>query len=86
MFDRVERQRKKMMKKAVSITRKQMNVLLKVLSDADMPCVVWWEYDADKNTDNKFLVIHNNVYVVYDYFNELKIPDELLEDAEVKDA
>jgi len=77
MFNRVEKQRRKLIKRATPITREQSLKLAKVLGEIGLPYTAFFDYE-DGPTDNKIIQLSNDVFIVNDYFNDFKLPGELV--------
>ena len=73
MFDRVEKQHKKLIKKAIPITFEQYLKLNKVLEEIKLPYTTFFD------CEDKIFYLSNDVFVVKDYFKDLKLPYELVE-------
>lgn len=69
MFDRVERHRKKCIKKATPITREQWLKLVKVLAEIGLPYTTFWDY-GDGPVDDMVICLSNDTFIVKDYFGE----------------
>lgn len=78
MFNRVEKQRRKLIKKATPITREQSLKLAKVLEEIGLPYTAFFDYE-DGPIDNKIIQLSNDVFIIKDYFNDFKLPSELVE-------
>lgn len=78
MFDRVERQCKKLIKKAHPITKEQCLKLERLLKEIELPYVTFFDGNGEL-TDNKIIHLSNEVFIVEDYFGEFRLPNELVE-------
>lgn len=78
MFNRVEKQRRKLIKKATLITREQYLKLVKVLEEINLPYTTFFDY-KDGPKDDKIIHLSNDVFIIKDYFNDFKLPSELVE-------
>lgn len=76
MFNRVERQHKKLIQKATPITREQYLKLTKVLNELGLPYTTFFDYDD--GIDNKVIHLSNDAFIVEDYFGDFKLPGELI--------
>lgn len=80
MFNRVEKQCKKLIAKAHPITIEQSYKLTRVLGELGLPYTVF--FDDDEGIDNKIIHLSNDVFIVEDYFKDFKLPGELVESIE----
>lgn len=80
MFDFVEMRKKKIMKNAVELTRYQYLQIIKVLKEIGLPYTTFWNFNSDDSTDDKFIQLSNNTFVVKNYFSDFKIPESYLEE------
>lgn len=69
MFNRIERYRRKRIKKATQITRQQSQKLIKVLAEIGIPYTVFYNY-GDGSVDDKVICLTNDTFIVKDYFGE----------------
>ena len=76
MFDRVEKQRTKLIKKATPITRKQYLRLRKVLEDIGLSYTMFFD------GEDKVMQLSNDVFIAKDYFSDFRLPSELVESIE----
>ena len=77
MFNRVERYRKRCIKKATPITREQCLKLTRVLAEIGLPYSVFFDY-GDGPVDNKVICLSNDTFIVKDCFEDFKLPGELV--------
>jgi hypothetical protein len=68
MFDRVEKHRKKCIKKATPITGEQWLELKKVLFKLGLSYTIF--FNGDKKTDDMVICLSNDTFIVKDYFGE----------------
>ncbi len=68
MFNRVERYRKKCIKKATPITREQYLKLTRVLGEIGLPYTSFFDY-GDGPEDDKIIHLSNDTFIIKDYFN-----------------
>ena len=78
MFNRVEKYRRKCIKKAHPITREQYLKLTNVLAEIGLPYTTFFDY-GDGPVDNKIICLLNDTFIVKDYFGDFKIPSELVD-------
>ena len=78
MLNRVERHRKKLIAKATPITREQCLKLTRFLNEINLPYTAFFDLEDD-SIENKIVHLSNDVFIIKDYFNEFKLPSELVE-------
>lgn len=69
MFNRVKRYRKKRIKKAVPITRRQSLKLIRALIDAGISYTTFFDF-KDGPVDDKVICLMTDTFIVKDYFGE----------------
>ena len=67
MFNRIEKYRKKCIKKAIPITIEQLNKLNWLLSEIGLGYTTFWD-DGDTSADNLVIHLLNDTFIIKDYF------------------
>ena len=78
MFNRVEKQEKKLIKKATLITREQNRKLIKVLEEINLPYTTFFHSEGLR--DDAIICLSNDVFIVEDYFKDFRLPSEFFEE------